>query len=148
MLVEKSRAHHHAGDTDQARILAQQAIEEALKVESNNDANKAFIMQLQAQAYLQTGAIDKALKLSEQALNLIPESRDSLNGTTLSNTHAWIMAMAGQREEALTEIERLLGTPAGLNRWILYLHPNWDFFRDDERFNELIRPANLEVAKK
>ena len=52
----------------------------------------------------------------------MPESRDSLNGAQLSGTHAWIMAMAGQRDEALAEIERSAGYTFG-NRWILYLHP-------------------------
>ena len=54
--------------------------------------------------------------------------------------------MAGEREESLMEIERLLNTPAGLSRWELYLNPDWDFFRDDERFNALARPKNLEEA--
>ena len=145
-LEANSRAYRYAGDTDKARNLAQQAVEEALKVDSNNDGTRSKTIQAVALAYVQTGEMDKALELSEQALLLIPESRDSLNGAQLSSTHAWIMAMAGQRDEALAEIERLLDTPAGLNHWILYLHPDWDFFRDDERFNELIRPLNIEGA--
>ena len=44
----------------------------------------------------------------------------------------------------IPEIERLLNTPAGLSRWDLYLNPDWDFFRDDERFNALARPENME----
>jgi len=51
--------------------------------------------------------------------------------------------MAGQRDEAISELERLLETPAGPNRWQLHLDPTWDYFRDDERFNELIRPDNI-----
>ena len=144
MLEYTSRAYRYAGNTDKARDLAQQAVEEALKFESNNDGNRATNMQVIALAYVQTGDMDNALEYSEQALNLIPESRDSLAGAQISSVHAWIMAMAGQRDVALIEIERLLNTPAGLNRWILHLHPDWDFFRDDERFNELVRPANLQ----
>ena len=51
--------------------------------------------------------------------------------------------MAGKREEALVEIERLLQHPIGFSPWLLYLDPRWDFFRDDERFNTLVRPDDL-----
>jgi TolB-like protein/Tfp pilus assembly protein PilF len=148
MLETRSRAYHYAGDTDRARDLAQQAVEEALKLTSNNDNNRSFDYQTVALAYLRTGEIQKALDISEQALNLMPESRDSINGPFISSIHARILGIAGQRDEALAEIERLLDTPAGLNRWDLYLNPDWDFFRDDERFNELIRPLNLEETGK
>jgi hypothetical protein len=59
-----------------------------------------------------------------------------------------ILGMAGQREKSLAEIERLLNTPAGLNHWDLALSPDWDFFRDDERFNELARPLNQDDVKR
>ena len=67
-------------------------------------------------------------------------------GTWNSVNRAMILGMGGQRDESLAEIERLLKTPVGLNRWELYLSPDWDFFRDDERFNALARPENLEEA--
>ena len=54
---------------------------------------------------------------------------------------------SGLAAEALAEIERLLDKPSGLVRWNLYLDPMWDFFRDDERFNALIKPRNLDEAK-
>jgi hypothetical protein len=56
--------------------------------------------------------------------------------------------MTGKREEALVEIDRLLKHPTGFTRWKLYLDPRWDFFRDDERFNDLIRPLNLKETDK
>lgn len=78
------------------------------------------------------------------AAEVYPESRDSLNGVFISSIRAEVMAKAGHRDQALAEIERLLNTPAGMNHWNLFLDPRWDFFRDDERFNELVRPLNLE----
>jgi hypothetical protein len=53
--------------------------------------------------------------------------------------------MSGNRDEALLEIERLLSIPSPMDRWTLYLDPMWDFFRDDERFNQLVRPLNLKA---
>jgi len=146
VLATKSQAYMLSNESGKAKELAQQALEEALKLESTSDYDEAFRLQALALAYLLNDQADKALQISEQALALYPESRDSLNGVYLSSINAWIMAKAGLRDEALTEIGRLLNTPAGLNRWDLYLDPRWDFFRDDERFNELIRPSNLEGA--
>jgi len=146
MPVTKSQAYMLSNKSGKAKEFAQQAIEEALKLESTSDSDEASRLLGLALAYILNGQADEALQTSEQALALYPESRDSLNGVFLSNVHAWIMAKAGLRDEALAEIGRLLNTPAGLNRWDLYLDPRWDFFRDDERFNELVRPLNLEGA--
>ena len=52
--------------------------------------------------------------------------------------------MAGLRDEALDRITGLLEQPSHLSRWQLYLSPEWDFFRDDPRFNELVRPEGVE----
>jgi len=146
MPVTKSQAYMLSNQSGKAKELAQQAIEEALKLESTTDTEEASRLIGLSLAYLLNGQADKALQTSEQGLALYPESRDSLNGVYLSKIHAWIMAKAGLRDEALAEIGRLLKTPTGLNRWDMYLDPRWDFFRDDERFNELVRPLNLEGA--
>lgn len=146
IMAIKSQSYMLANNDEKAQELARQVIEEALKIEPDSDLSHAFILNDLAVAYLLNGQPDKALETSLKALALYPESRDSLNGVYISNNHAWIMAKAGLHDEALAEIERLLSTPAGMNRWDLYLNPIWDFFRDDERFNELIRPRNLKEA--
>ena len=58
---------------DKARSLAlQQAVEEALKVDSNPmmETGHENIQAVALPAYVQTGEMHKALKLSEQALEL------------------------------------------------------------------------------
>jgi tetratricopeptide (TPR) repeat protein len=135
-----------AGDEAAAVDLAQQAIDAASGFEPVTDDAAATVLQALAFAYVSMGQADKALQSIEEALNLMPESRDSINGANLASTRAWILAMTGSRDAALAEIERLLNTPAGMVRWDLYLSPQWDFFRDDERFNDLIRPLNLKEA--
>ncbi len=62
-------------------------------------------------------------------------------------TRALVLGMAGKREQSLAELENLFKRGINITRWHLYLDPNWDFFRDDERFNELARPLNLEEAR-
>jgi tetratricopeptide (TPR) repeat protein len=134
------------GYIEMAKEHTQEAIDFGEAYQSSNPNNMAWILTVLSQAYAISGQMELALATSLRARDLKPESQDSLEGPELSNTYAMILGMAGHRDEALAEIERLLNTPAGLNRWILNLSPEWDFFRDDERFNELIRPPNLVEA--
>ena len=65
----------------------------------------------------------------------------------IQGMRAQVLAIVGQHDQALAEIERLLDTPGSyLSRWMLTLDPRWDFMRDDERFNELIKPEDITKA--
>ncbi|MGA9573647.1 MAG: hypothetical protein WBS20_06860 [Lysobacterales bacterium] len=146
-LIGKSQVYGYMGNQELALEFAQRAIKAFLELQSaSSGSNKSDAQNLAALAiaYAQTGDLAKALEAANQACTLIPESRDSYAGVGLSQTRAWILAMSGNRDEALLEIQRLLSVPGGFDRWLLYLDPQWDFFRDDERFNEMIRPLNLE----
>ena len=55
-----------------------------------------------------------------------------------------VLALSGERDRALGLLAEIIGRPGVPTRWEMYLDPRWDFFRDDERFNELIRPQNPE----
>ena len=142
-----SQAYLHWGYQDKSQEFARQAIETALQMDPRNESFKGLYLEELARAYALNREYDKAQATIAEAGELLPTSRDSLEGPGISASNAWIMALSGQRDEALLEIERLLDTPAGLNRWDMYLNPEWDFFRDDERFNDLIRPLNLQEGK-
>lgn len=147
-LTDMSAAYRLLGETQKAAEFSRKAIELAKDYQSPNPNNMAWVLDGLARAYAASGNYDKALESSSRAQELKPESQDSLEGPWMSNTHALMLGLAGQRDAALAEIERLLTVPAGLDRWDLYLNPTWDFFRDDERFNTLIRPPNLDEAQK
>ena len=143
----KSFAHKLLGNARQSEEFAQKAIEIIFRLQATSSgSNEAGLLFLLANGYAQTDELVKAMDAINQACALIPESRDSFVGPIYSKSRALILAMSGKRDEALLEIERLLSTPSGFKRWNLYLNPQWDFFRDDERFNELIRPHNPEDA--
>lgn len=89
------------------------------------------------------GEYDEALVLAEEAMALFPLEKDLVDGTLVHMGAAFIKAKSGQHEQALEMIERLLSTPGGFKRWHLALDPQWDFMRDDERFNALIKPEAL-----
>ncbi|MCH7830388.1 MAG: hypothetical protein IIB75_07470 [Proteobacteria bacterium] len=100
-----------------------------------------------AWALVLLGDFDAAIALSEQAVSQVADyESDAVEGLVPLTIHCYVLAKAGRRDEALVLLSRVLDQPGGLNRWPLYLDPRWDFFRDDERFNDMIRPHNLEQS--
>jgi len=139
-------AYQMMGNDDQARAHLHNAIRLTSNAQPTTTNIDAFELQTLAGAYALLGENQKALDASARAMQLMPEERDKIGGTFIATQNAYILARTGHRDEALAEIERLLIQPAGFDHWALYLDPIWDFFRDDERFNELIRPLNLDEA--
>jgi len=137
-------AYRYMDDADNAEKLYMAAIETGTAYKSTNANNSAWNLYALARAYAGAGQFDKAMAATDRSIELVPESADSRDGLYFATSRARILGMAGQREASLAEIERLLNTPSGLNRWDLALSPDWDFFRDDERFNELALPADRE----
>ena len=74
----------------------------------------------------------------------MPLERDHLFGANIDATDVWLTALSGQRDAALARIAAKLNQPEGFSSWELYLDPGWDFFRDDPRFTELVRPEGVE----
>jgi len=141
------RAYRYMGDTANAEKHTRHAIEIGAAYRPNSIIAASFNLQALALAYANNKQFDKALATANDSIELQAESNDSIQGSWNSMNRAMILGMVGQLDESLAEIERLLKTPVSLNRWELYLSPDWDFFRDDERFNELARPLNLQETE-
>jgi tetratricopeptide (TPR) repeat protein len=138
-----SRAYHYLGNEEKANEYAQSVIDLVDPEDISNPSHWDELLEL-AKVLAYQGEFARALEYSGQVIREFPIERDSINGAVYLYTYTQILGMSGRRDEALVEIERLLKLPAGMSRWELYLSPDWDFFRDDERFNELARPLNLE----
>jgi TolB-like protein len=137
-------AYRYMGDADSAEKLYMAAIETGTAYKSTNANNTAWNLDALARAYAGAGQFEKAMAATDRSIELAPELANGWDGPRFAESRARILGMAGQREASLAEIERLLNTPSGFNRWSLALSPDWDFFRDDEHFNELARPADQE----
>jgi len=127
---------------------AANVLREFIAAESANEMrvakSRAYQLSNQALALALLGDSSEALALMDQAVTTIESVGDGLASKAIQGTRARLLAITGQRELALAEIERLIDAPGSyLSRWMLTLDPRWDFFRDDERFNELARPLNL-----
>jgi len=103
--------------------------------------SRAFQLSNQALALALLGDSSEAQALMDQAVTIIEGVGDGLASSIIHGMRARLLAITGQRELALAEIERLIDAPGSyLSRWMLTLDPRWDFMRDDDRFNDLIRP--------
>ena len=89
------------------------------------------------------GRADEALTLADRLVNEIPYERDALLAGWLLMNRALVRGLAGDREGALDDLEAGFSTPHSLpiTAWDLALDPNWDFMRDDPRFQAFATPA-------
>ena len=90
------------------------------------------------------GEKPEALAAVEKARQLAPESRDAVNGPMLSVELAKVLVWVGEKDKALTELERLAKIPATFHVFQLKHSLDWLPLRGEPRFQALIDdPANL-----
>ena len=142
--LSKGITYHLMGDEEQARKYLQLQIDYSLAQAPTGTYVDAFQLMKQATCWSYLGDSDKALEISRKAVEMLPVEKDHIFGAIIENNHNLILAMAGERDKALKRLADSVDKVGGLTRWQLYLDPAWDFFRDDERFNELARPLNLQ----
>ncbi len=96
------------------------------------------------------GDKDAALKSARRATELLPVSRDALDGTSYLARLARIEAQVGDADSALSHLKELLAAPAGyeVSAASLRSDPAWDPLRKDPRFNALISDADAADAVK
>ena len=142
--LSKGITYFLMGDEEQARKYLQLQIDYSLARAPTGTYVDAFQLMTQATCWSYLGDSDKALEISRKAVEMLPLEKDHIFGAIIENNHNLILAMAGKSDEALKRLADSVHKEGGLTRWQLYLDPAWDFFRDEERFNELARPLNLQ----
>ena len=121
----------------------------AMKAEETRQAGNDVLWINLAVAHAMLGEKAESLRCREKALELMPLSRDALQGATNGAALAGALAWCGEKERALAEFERLLHVPFGANiyrdRGCGYLSGSWQPLRGDPRFEALLHdPKNNE----
>ena len=125
------------GDLDAAAIAFRAARAEAERVVREQPAY--------AEAVCVLGLIDAGLGRKEEAIGegqravqLLPVSKDAINGTVLLQYLAIIYAWTGENDRAFEQLAALRQLPGGLSYGQMRLDPYWDPIRGDPRFENLL----------
>jgi len=84
------------------------------------------------------GRKDEAVRAGEHAVELMPISKDALDGSDVLIELAKIYTRVGETNKALDLIDELLSMPSWLSVGLLRLDPAWDPLRDHPRFRALL----------
>jgi TolB-like protein/class 3 adenylate cyclase/Tfp pilus assembly protein PilF len=91
------------------------------------------------------GMIDAGLERKEQAIQegrraceLLPVSKDAIDGAALAINLAQIYAWTGEKDRAIEQIAAVERVPNTLSYGLLKLHPYWDPLRGDPRFEKIV----------
>jgi TolB-like protein/Flp pilus assembly protein TadD len=109
-------------------------------------------------AWSRLGLIDAALGRKEEAIRegrraceVLPLSKDALDGASYIKNLAMIYAWVGEKDLALEQLAIAAQIPASVTYGELKLYPQWDALRGDPRFDKIVEslapktpPANLD----
>ena len=84
------------------------------------------------------GRKDEALREGRRAIELLPITKDSIDGAELMKYVGVIYAWCGEKDLAIKQIAATLKIPNTLSYGNLKLHPYWDSLRGDPRFEKII----------
>jgi TolB-like protein/class 3 adenylate cyclase/Tfp pilus assembly protein PilF len=125
------------GDSSKARIAFTVARKEVEKmVEKQPDFAAALSL---------LGMIDAGLERKQDALHegqraceLLPVSKDAIDGCALAINLAQIYTWTGEKDRAIEQIAAVESVPNTLSYGLLKLHPYWDPLRGDPRFEKIV----------
>lgn len=127
LLGEKDKAR---ADFERARVLAEKAVRD-VPDDAYRHAQLGGIL-------AGLGRKQEAIDEGRRAVELLPESKDALDGPRVTVALAQIYGLTGENDQALQLLEHSLNTPNGITVPMLKIDPVWDPLRKDPRFQALI----------
>ncbi len=123
------------GDTAEARTLVEKVLAQGQTEAESKPSPRVWVALSTAYTVLNDQA--EALRCAQAAKDLVPESADATEGVRYSYNHALILAWFGEKDQALAELTRLLGTPGGANVHLLRRTRSLRPLLGDPRFEAL-----------
>jgi TolB-like protein/class 3 adenylate cyclase/Tfp pilus assembly protein PilF len=125
------------GDTVSARAAfsaARQQQEKIVRADPNDASQLCFLGLIDAGL----GQKEDALREGRRAVDLLPVTKDALNGAEILYFYAVICAWMGERDLALEQLGILAKIPGGVSHGEIRLDPFWDPLRGDPRFEAIV----------
>jgi serine/threonine-protein kinase len=139
-------AARSAGNDQAARAAfarARTKVEEILRLEPNYPEGLCVLGMI----YAALGKKEEAISEGRRAADLLPTSKDSLNGPKLAKYLAVIYAWTGEKKQALEQLVQLTKIPSDVSYGDLRLNPVWDPLRDDPSFESIVASISPEAKK-
>ena len=92
--------------------------------------------------HAELGNRDDAIHHAHRAAELLPISRDSMDGPLIAICPAVVYARLDEPDLAIAELETLIGLPNGPTPGTLRVEPEWDSLRGHPRFQKLLEPLS------
>jgi tetratricopeptide (TPR) repeat protein len=129
--------HTAAGRPERARPYLEASVEAiAAFMDKNPDG---YGLSEMAVALELLGRTAEAVRAADEAVRLLSEAPDAVNGPEVALRRAWVLIHSGVRaEEGYTELERLVGAFRQQPRWVAVQLP-WVLLRNDTRAQQIIR---------
>ena len=84
------------------------------------------------------GQNEDALREIKRALELLPLTKDAINGAHVIGFAAMTYAWLGEKDLAIDELKRAVQVPGAVNYGYLKLFSQWDPLRGDPRFEKIV----------
>jgi serine/threonine-protein kinase len=113
---------------------AQHIVETAVR-ENPSDSRRHAVL---GKIFAGLGRKEDAVREGKRAVELLPETKDALEGPNMILQLAEIYTTVGDLDSVFPLLEHSLSSPAGINVPVLKLDPVWDPIRSDPRFEKLL----------
>jgi non-specific serine/threonine protein kinase len=120
---------------------ARAAYEAALAVlerRAEETSQDRSVHQLLGLVYAGLGRKDDAIREARHAVDLVPISKDALDGVDAVMALVAVYTRVGEHEAAIEKLEYLLSIPSEMTVKTLRLNPTWDPLREHPRFQKLV----------
>lgn len=137
---EVARAHGNKDKTLAVFAAARKKLDARLGDKPRDEAYYREVAQLDAGLDRK----EEAIREAQRAVELLPITKDSLNGPDMVANLALVYASTGERDRALEQLEKIAtipGSPGSPTYGDLLLNPCWDDLRGDSRFHKIVAAA-------
>ena len=139
-----ARMKGDAAGAHTAFSVARAQQEEAVRTAPDDASKLCFLGLIDASL----GRKEEALREGLRAVELLPSTKDALNGTEVLYFYAVICAWTGERDQAIQQLQTLARLPAGVSYGEIRLDPFWDPLRGDPRFEKIVASLAPITAKR
>lgn len=138
-----ARSRGDAAAASAAFSAAREEVEQSLRDEPDRGQSLCVLAMIDAAL----GRKEEAIREGRRAVELLPVSKDSINGLLVAEYLAVTYAWTGEKDAALDQLSAVAQLPGDVSYGQLLLHPFWDVLRDDPRFDKILAALAPAVGK-